>query len=1136
MTTQKIQIDYHSELMKNYVSHIPIKEGNDFKALLDHNNQPLLFSIGSDNRLRLIYQNSDDSAPWSLIKLGKHAVTCFDIAQSSSGAIRIAYACIDEDKPKIFYTELSSNNCNKSNVTENFKWSEHKIEDPISEINRIEIDDEYFMFSTKTNQQEAHYYYAQYGDDNTILNLPELGSEIINFKVGTFSKKIGVFLLYNIGEDQNLIFQSFPDPEYDRTKKTKLIFEGRLENIDIIRNEKGDQLIACGDSTYLYESKSSRKILIQNRNSKFIDVKATNFDGVNTAWIVEKTKDDDYNLLFLTDNFYVEETHKLVKGRWTSDLLMKNNVHQFTCLKGNTNGNHLFLLNEENELSHLWQDPKTTLWKEDAITVDPLSDADAIIEFPCYTATINLKDKDTFVPIVEQEITVSSSSNAFVTINGFSYLLTPDKTEKIKTDSMGNITIIYPVEDDINTPLFYVEHEGLEKKQIINPSHKLEERLALIKSDTDFINAKTDDDKPLWETEELPENSDLNNGAEAIQKLLESRQQFILEENTNIKSSSSNKNTTWGVIFTEKGQIQHLVGNDAINHLNTLTNNINSDSSKIRAGWNPLKPIGHAFGSFFHWVSGAIGKIRSFIFEIIDGITTVILNIAGNIFTFVIDVIEKVFPFVKVILDALLIAFKTVLKWIGKLIGWDAIWDTHKWISKMTRNGTESLSNSMDRSIPLMKNSIHEYISHLQDNLSELTDSDLPEDIDPKNNLLTNVLGGIISPIFNWPMYHLLHSGALHKLYDITLGNVPFLNDFIEKQAEVYLYVEKLVQEEMDQIITFAKNPDFSTKGLLRLFEPILTRILTTVDKLIQGLLDFLVTAFKQALSIINSPIKIPFLTPMVSFIAKMMGEEIKEEITLLDGISLFVSFPVTITYKIINGGGRPFEEAPEGFGEPAMFDFIMNNKTSTDLRKNNSEELSDSEKILFYYEKIGGCVGSIIGGLNLMTPFLNKNPGFKKVKLGFSAICHIFTFPVFFGKLDSKNKKVSYSFRVSQYAISIASAYILPLLSKNKDDPKLPVPKTSTNIINFVLSTVTLGTNITSSVLSEPNTPGISWAGQMFSRASSLVAAGANFSKPPTTLYIQSFAAGFGLYAIGFSSGVALSKIDDDPDFGTFE
>ena len=136
-------------------------------------------------------------------------------------------------------------------------------------------------------------------------------------------------------------------------EKTKLIFEGRLENIDIIRNEKGDQLIACGDSTYLYESKSSRKILIQNRNSKFIDVKATNFDGVNTAWIVEKTKDDDYNLLFLTDNFYVEETHKLVKGRWTSDLLMKNNVHQFTCLKGNTNGNHLFLLNEENELSHL---------------------------------------------------------------------------------------------------------------------------------------------------------------------------------------------------------------------------------------------------------------------------------------------------------------------------------------------------------------------------------------------------------------------------------------------------------------------------------------------------------------------------------------------------------------------------------------------------------------------------------------------------------------------------------------------------------------------------------------------------------------------------------------------------------------
>jgi hypothetical protein len=491
---------------------------------------------------------------------------------------------------------------------------------------------------------------------------------------------------------------------------------------------------------------------------------------------------------------------------------------------------------------------------------------------------------------------------------------------------------------------------------------------------------------------------------------------------------------------------------------------------------------------------------------------------------------------VKVILDALLIAFKTVLKWIGKLIGWDAIWDTHKWISKMTRNGSESLSNSMDRSIPLMKNSIQEYITHLQDNLSDLTDNDLPEDIEPKNNLLTNIFGGIISPIFNWPMYQLLHSGALSKLYDLTLGNIPFLNDFIEKQAEVYKYVENFVREEMDQIIAFAKNPDFSTKGLLRLFEPILTRILKTVDKLIQGLLDFLVQAFKEALSIINSPIKIPFLTPMVSFIAKLMGEEIKGDITLLDGISLFVSFPVTITYKIINGGGRPFEEAPKGFGEPAMFDFIMNNKMSTDLRKNSSESLSDLDKFSYYYEKIGGFVGSVIGGLNLSTPFLSKNPGFKKIKTSFSIITHVLTFPVVHKKQESQNQRISLNIRYFQYILSIVQAYVIPLRPKI-DGQELPRPSGSTKIINTTLSVTSLGANITSNILSNPTTSDLSWIGQMLARCSSLVTACSEFDKDRSSRFvIQSISGVIGFSALCLSASVALSKIDDDPDFGTFE
>lgn len=1123
--SKPINLGFHGELMNNYANQIPIEAGKEFKSLTNNKNQPIIFSIGSDNKLRLICQSENESAPWKLIDLGTKNVTHFAVAQNPiNGEIRVAYSTFLDGKAKLYFSSLQDNDSTKFKSASNFQWNEHQLSYTGSEISKIEINFEYLMYATKDNDHQAFYYTAKFGEENKKYELPEFGSEILDFKVGSYANKYGVYLLYNIGSGQRLLFNYFDDDKLPKTFSPK----GKVNSIDLIRKKDGkDNLIACGESVYLYETDKKGQSLIEKRGTEFSDIKACNSD-YSSLWIIEKEKNQKTTLLFMTDYFFDEPQQKFIR-KWTSDIPFAKGIRQFSCIKGHPKGNNLMVLDENNQLSHIFQDPKTTMWKENSISIEAL---DEILEFSCYTSCITLRDEESNLPAINTECYVSASSETSVMINGISYKLNPENPVLLKSDIMGNITIISSVEEDLTTPIFYIGYSENSPKYILDPSHKIDERLSKIKNAKDFKKAKTCDGDSLWIDDDIPKDKDLNSSALIIQQILSTKKDLLDEKKYNLPDSAPipedfRPDSIWGAKF-DGDDISYLNENEAESLL---------DDQEKNKSWNPFKWVGHAIGTIFRSIKSLFTKLKSFVVKTINKVTTFVLEIAGKVFEFVIDTLETVFPFLKTIFDIIGLVFKTLLKWLGKIFGWNDIWDTHKVIAKITTNGTQSISKQVDKSVDIWKDSIDDFVNSLENKMHEVTQSDMPQDVDKSDNKTLNTFMHLFgSPLFNWPMYHLLHSGALKKVYNFLFKDNPLLNSFIEKQAKIYEELGELIEKQINSILEFATKPSFSPKSLLKLFEPIIEFVLDKFNDLLKGILDFLSESIKTAQEFFTETIEIPFFTPMYKFITDLLGE--KEEFSLVNVFSLIVAIPYTIFYKIFTGGEKPFEKVPSNFWESEMFDSLFENGfpnpklqiVNSSFMLSNSKEMNDWDQIATIYQGYGGFIGAFTGMFNGFFSFGKGEKLIEEISQVLSIISFATTIPIAkTNSLNTKGKITALTLREFQYIIGLVMAFVIPNVKRYTAD-KNPKEKA---IVNEVLSAVCLGTNITSNILSNPGTLG--WIGQMFSRTSSLVSgAGVIADKNPYVIL-----AGGSLGLIGGVMSISNAAISLEEDIqlyhGTF-
>jgi hypothetical protein len=1127
MPTARNRLEYHGELMENYAGQVPVEGGKAFRTLLDAKEHPLIFGIGSDSRLRLICRNYDDSdpeqsdsgqenggvgrpasdAPWRLTSLTAGPVHSFAVAQNPDNReIRIAYSTFEGNQSRLYYSRLKGNDHTKLKTAADFEWVEHHLDNPADEINTIDIDYEYMMFSTRSASDGAFYYAARFDEEHTRFELPEDGSVITDFKVGSYSGTRGTYLLYDIGRTQDLVFQGFPGTDPDQPVLHKrYALHGNVSSIELIRRAGGkDHLLACGDALLLYESDKVSHLLIADRNSTFSGIRTSQHDGSSSIWVVE-TIDQQGALLFLTDRFF-DDAQQVFERKWTADMPFMADVRAFSCTQGASGGNHLIAIDAANQLTHLYQDPSTTLWRQDAIAVESLNE---IVASPCYTTRFLLRGEENGMPVTGERCYISSSSGVSATINGVAYRLSSGSPVPVKTDIMGAVTIIIPVDDEINAPIFYVGYEKDRPSFILNPAHKVEERLAEIHGAADFRKALTDEGpegRSLWDDPgDAPGNDDLAEAADIIQHLLRCKTGMLNDELAKLpggRAVEAPSDDIWGVLF-ENGRMKCLNSTQA-------QDLVDEDARK---GLHPIRWIGHSIGSLFHRIKSAFGDLKSFVVRKVNAVTTFILNFAGEVFHFVIDTLEKVFPFLKAVFHAIKVVFTKLLHWLGRLLGWNDIWYTHKVIARLTRNGTKSIEGHVERSVEGWKASVHDYVQGLQDELARITERDLPEDSE-KGTVARTLTSLLVSPVFSWPMYTLLHKGILKRTYDFTIGKIAALDDFARKQAGIYDYVADFVHEEIGAILEFAAAPGFSSRKMFRLFELILTRILTTVDELIRGLLEFVVDALKQLERLCDDTVEIPFLSPLYAFVTRLLGEE--EPFSFLNGFALMLSVPFTTFYKVFMKGKKPFQPPMDGFGEPEMFERLWKAPQNDGAPAENP---GGWDQLVVEYQTMGGLLGAVTAFATSAFAFAgDKDEGAAPIVSMLNGITHAATLPVTTAEgLDTPAKQAAYGLRLSQFVLSVLAAHVVPDLDRYKSGDA--AREKAKNIMDMVISTAGLGTNVAANVLSNPGP--LNWTSHMFCRAGSLVLGSGQLAKQAEVIF-----AGMALDMVGSACGAVSAAV----------
>jgi hypothetical protein len=190
-----------------------------------------------------------------------------------------------------------------------------------------------------------------------------------------------------------------------------------------------------------------------------------------------------------------------IKGTITTDKYIFNNpiLFQKGCLhiapmrNQQKQSNELFLVNQKENLIHLWQDPVSTIWQERVITI---KSEGFLLNFNSFTTHIKIVDHNTGIPITGQKVELTSSEWTFVSINGKIYSLDKNTPAEIMPDFRGSIEIIYMAKD-ISPPILHLSASFLNQTINIYQNGKILNGISKIKSGANIQNAKDSEGNPI---------------------------------------------------------------------------------------------------------------------------------------------------------------------------------------------------------------------------------------------------------------------------------------------------------------------------------------------------------------------------------------------------------------------------------------------------------------------------------------------------------------------------------------------------------------------------------------------------------------------------------------------------------------
>jgi len=1032
------QILVSCELMKNQVKASPIEPNDNILVAQDSKGQPLIFTIGADGILRLLQFSAGSVDGFSSINLMDgfkdydKAIT-FDISEDLKGRISIAFSLSLKTTgfTDVFIAENIPNNADWSTFAALCKKAQGIDASFIADHIRLgttDINNNAMVLATgKINDNE--YYYEINGTDFTAvkMELPENVHQATEIEIGFAFGQKAKFFLYGIGDSQTLECTTIADKfegslVYDFSPgNAEIPLQYQKMAYNCMQTAYGTQTNPMLISSDLYIGTAQGIFLFNGCKIKDggFQVVTDKIKDVHQLYITQDTSSISVWAMVSPNNLYYIYGKKSSAGyTWNDPILFNTETIHIAPIRNKIKlSNELYLVDQNENLIHCWQDPTSTIWNQRTINVKA---SDYLINLDSFTTKVKITDQDGKI-LPNENISITSSEWLFVNINGKIYSLDMDNPAIVATDGRGMINIIQ-LTDNIASPIFHLDAAFLDKIVNIYPNGKIQHGLSQISSGADLQNAKDADGNPvLTQTQSSDTLDGVSSNLSQLTGAAATHKTGVVKDG-DLFTSLTDKGTR----ETGKLNLSHLPDNFIIGmKLENGTWKPHTDAGGfIRAGG-----IGDDFltavGDAFKWLETAfedgIKLVEKGVTYLKDGVSFVVkkigdalhfvLSIADKILTIVLDTLLTVFKAINWVLKLIGIDLQAILRWLGHLLGLDDIWKTHKVIAALMNNGVNYGAGLLESKLQDLESFLSTTLNNAEDMIlkqvlpANIASQSLSQSGSIDSPLNSSAGDWIFSQIFNNNLFGGGSSGSVsHNPFE------QFVNDVI--QPTVSVLINDLEQFFKDFTGLLSGN----IADAYKLIADLIKLVIDPIKTIILGILKFLEDLAGDLAAALTEIVDIPFLNTMYKFFTSLLGEE--EDLTIVNAVAFIIAIPYTFISKTMLGHA-PFAQDDYGMQSPDYYKNLFSDQTSPFLLAGSSSGAIAYSKIGGSIASVAGVVASILTLIGFMEDDDGENQGLStldKIAMGFSVLTASLSFPI---KKDDQNHD-SYVLKTCTWVLAI--------------------------------------------------------------------------------------------------------------------
>jgi hypothetical protein len=920
--------------MQNHQAALPVAPEDELAAVYDSNGLPIVLSFSPDGNFYAVTNSPASPTGWQQFDLSEAVrpwgtMKSFAAGQLPNGNIFLAAAVqdiSDASTQNLFIAGPLDPDLTKTNWADlSSLWIKSPNKAPGTTINRILVgssdDGQGYgvpviaaSINTASVATISDYIVKATVDPNsgTIswnwLDFPTPTSMVnmLDYALGSISDLgAGVYMLYQGQGNQNwLEFKTLPN-QYGRDYDRQFTVPAGATTLQTTPPVNGTTALYVGGSAGISWFSESNQAL----DAQAVSVATSGQvpDILRGGLIVRNDETASGTVaiwaLSASNLYYINGPAD--GSAWSTPILFRAGVTRIAPLRNQVKyANELIYIGSDLDTNpnvyYMWQDPSTTLWKQDQI---PLHATDNILELNTYTTRLAFIDANS-QPVNDVSFVMTADAWLRVVINGTTQILDPDVPVTVQPDLQGVITVINSV-NDLSAPLIHLEAPWFSGALDVDPAHKVYAGLSKVQAASDI---------PVLPSA-MPNGVSGDDVASSIKGLMQFHPSSGSAQTDAVAYRAANtpatprlsqaaiaSNHTFGMTFAGGGLQYHDAAAVAIHPQMSLS---------LGSVGATLKDVG---GDILEYLENAAKKVEHILVTAANGVVTFVVTLADAVASFVVKSFDAVYRAISWVFDQIEVAFEKLIDWLGFLFNWQDIVRTHRVFVNLvnqTFNYSESKIEGLEGPVTKFFESLKARVQSLEPiggdsgatNIKSGTgqvQSKVPSSAQNGVQYASSGAGG------NYAHYHVMHSGVLDYT-GVATGASSTLMSFIDDVALPLLSsVEDTAQQLFkDMKAAFDGSALTPDQIIGKIAGDVIIGILDALEKVVVGLIQFTDDLVKQIQSALNDPVDIPFVSALYK---KFVGSDM----SVLDGLMLLCAVPVTLGYKLMSGKS-PFSDSTYG-------------------------------------------------------------------------------------------------------------------------------------------------------------------------------------------------------------------------------